>query len=72
MKTFIIVVLMMVFNSCVSKESSYKDIKIDSLQSELDSVNNVCHELQLELWAQEELIYSQDTLILRLKRGVKK
>lgn len=64
-KLFLLVLLVGCF-SCVSKETQTEKIKELTLQ--VDSLNVECHSLQLEIWAQEELIYSQDTTITGLQK----
>ena len=68
MKKFIILFLVICLYSCESKESRYKYVKIEELSRRIDSLENDNHNLQIQIISQEELIYSQDTMIRNLKK----
>ncbi len=71
MKKFIILFLVIYLYSCESKESRYKYVKIEELSRRIDSLENDNYNLQIQIISQEELIYSQDTMIRNLKKEKK-
>ena len=71
MKTIIVALMLIGIISCTSKESQYKTIKITELNYQVDSLTDECNSLRLQLWAQEELIYSQDTIIQNLTKDLR-
>lgn len=73
MKRLIIITLILFGSlSCISRESQYKDVKIQHLTTKVDSLEEDNHQLQLRVWTQDELIYSQDTAITGLEKQLKK
>lgn len=71
MKKVLLLVILIGFLSCESKESHYKDIKINELTNIVDSLKEDNHQLQLQIWAQDELVYFQDTTITFLQNQLK-
>ena len=79
MKKVILLVLMVGFLSCQTKETKFKEMRIlrltnqvDSLTNQIDSLSEENHMLSLELSAQSELVYAQDTTITMLQKQLKK
>ena len=73
MKRILIIILIVIgLLSCQSKESHYKDVKIQQLTTKVDSLEIENQTLNLEVWSQYELIYTQDTTIMGLQKQLKK